>query len=175
MHLILAFVSAIVSIFYILDRLGIDIGGINPFAWRRRRAWAKRYQGDPVYALDDPMDVAAVLVIGTSRITGDLSIEQKQTAIRLFQETFSIDAQAATALYASSSHLLAAPQLIESQLDGLLGRSEDRFSDSQAISVLAMIDQVLDKGLAPGSDQLALVGRIRAAIARADALNNQWT
>ena len=43
MHVILGILSSIVAILYALDRLGIDLGGLNPFYWYRRRAFAKKY------------------------------------------------------------------------------------------------------------------------------------
>ena len=43
MHVLLGVLTAIVSILYALDRLGIDLGGMNPFHWYRRRAFAKKY------------------------------------------------------------------------------------------------------------------------------------
>ena len=39
MHIILGALGSIVTILYMLDRLGIDIGGLNPFYWYRRRAF----------------------------------------------------------------------------------------------------------------------------------------
>ena len=66
MHLILGLLTAIVTILFLLDRLGINLGGLNPFDWRRRRAFAKRYGADPIYSVEDPIHVAALLIIGAA-------------------------------------------------------------------------------------------------------------
>ena len=42
MHVILGILTALITVLYLLDRMGIDLGGMNPFYWRRRRAWAKK-------------------------------------------------------------------------------------------------------------------------------------
>ena len=56
MHIILGFLGAVVTILVLFKRLsdaGIDIGWLNPFAWRRRRAWRNKYQGNPIFSLSD--------------------------------------------------------------------------------------------------------------------------
>ena len=45
MHILIAFLGSLITVFYLLDRLGVDIGGFNPFHWRRKRAWSRQYQG----------------------------------------------------------------------------------------------------------------------------------
>ena len=78
MHIVIGFLAALVTIFYLLDRLGIDLGGFNPFHWRRRRAGSKKYQSDPIFSIEDPMHVAAILILGAAKLDGDLSAEQKR-------------------------------------------------------------------------------------------------
>jgi len=51
MHIVLGILTSLIAILYFLDRMGIDLGGLNPFYWRRRRAWARKYGGDPIYAV----------------------------------------------------------------------------------------------------------------------------
>ncbi len=97
MHIIIGFLTALVTIFYLLDRLGIDLGGFNPFHWRRRRAWANKYNSDPIYSVEDPMHVAALLVLGAAKLDGVISAEQKRVALEQFAITFSLDARDASA------------------------------------------------------------------------------
>jgi hypothetical protein len=118
MHVLLGLLGSLITILYILDRLGFDLAGMNPFYWRRRRAWAKKYEGDPIYSVEDPIEVAAILIIGVARLEGDLSAEQKRVAQEQFASAFSMDARAAAQLLGSASHLLGAPQVIDAQLDG---------------------------------------------------------
>ena len=80
MHLVLGFLGTVVTVLFLLDRLGIDLGGMNPFYWYRRRAFAKKYGSDPIYSIEDPIHVAALLIIGAAKLDGDLTAEQKKTA-----------------------------------------------------------------------------------------------
>ena len=142
MHIILGLLTAIVTILYLLDRMGIDLGGMNPFYWRRRRAWAKKYEGDPIYAVEDPIEVAALLVLGAARIEGDLGAEQKRVAQEQFETEFSMDAREASQLLASAAHLLGAPQVIDTQLEGVSAKNKGLFSRDQADSMLRMMETV---------------------------------
>ena len=72
MHLILGFLTAIVTILFLLDRLGINLGGLNPFHWHRKRAFARKYGSDPIYSIEDPIHVAALLIIGAAKLEGPL-------------------------------------------------------------------------------------------------------
>ncbi|MEL7185312.1 MAG: TerB family tellurite resistance protein, partial [Pseudomonadota bacterium] len=85
MHVVIALLGSIVTILYLLDRLGVDIGWLNPFHWMHRRRWSKKFDGDPIYAVEEPMHVAALLVIGIARLDGDISAEQKQSAKDQFE------------------------------------------------------------------------------------------
>ena len=80
MHILIAFLGSLVTVFYLLDRLDVDIGGFNPFHWRRKRAWSRQYHGDPVLSVEDPLHVAALLILGTAKLDGIVSAEQKRVA-----------------------------------------------------------------------------------------------
>ncbi len=142
MHIVIGLLGSLVTILYLLDRLGVDIGGLNPFYWYRRRAFAKKYGSDPVYSIEDPVHVAALLVIGTAKLEGDLTAEQKRVAQEQFESEFSMDSREASALFGSAAHLLAAPQLIDTQLRKLAQVNEGRFSPVQAASLVQMMNAV---------------------------------
>ena len=80
MHIILGLLGTIVTILVLLHRLaeaGIDLGGLNPYFWHRRRQWRKKYQGNPVYRMDDPMDATAILMVAAAKADGDMTREDK--------------------------------------------------------------------------------------------------
>ena len=80
MHIILGILGAIVTILILLNRLaeaGIDLGGLNPFSARRLRKWQQKFEGNPLFALDDPVEVAAVLVVATANIAGVVTAEER--------------------------------------------------------------------------------------------------
>ena len=142
MHVVLGLLGTIVTILFLLDRLGINLGGLNPFSWRRRRAWAKKYEGDPIYSVEEPMHVAALLIIGATKLDGDWTAEQRKVALNQFESGFALDSHAASELLGSATHLLGAPQIIDTQLNGLADKNKDRFSRDQAESMIQMMVEV---------------------------------
>jgi len=161
MHIVIGLLGSAVTILFLLDRLGIDLGGLNPFHWYRRRAFANKYGSDPIYSIEDPIHLAALLVIGAAKLDGDVTAGQKAAAREQFENVFSLDAKAASELFGSAAHLLAAPQLIEEQLQKLADRSGDRFSPDQAESVVEMMTSVVSADGSPSATQSAFIENVR--------------
>jgi hypothetical protein len=174
MHVLLGLLGAVVTILYLLDRLGIDLGGLNPFYWRRRRAWAKQYHGDPIHSVEDPIQVAALLIVGAAKLNGDLTAEQKQTAIAQFEETFSLNSREASELLTSATHLLGAPQVIDTQLEGLIARHKDRFTPDQAASIMLMIARVTSADGEPSEQQNEFIADLRSHLRFAETKEGPW-
>lgn len=175
MHIILGLLTSLVTIFFLLDRLGVDIGGLNPFHWARRRAWAKKYQGDPIYSVEKPVDVAACLMIGVARLSGDLTVEQKQLILTIFEEKFSLSAQEASELFVAASHLLGSPQLLDTQMRQLADRRKGLFSAEQAGSLIEMIEQTAAPGLQRSDSQEEVLAHIRTALVEPEKADGEWT
>ena len=172
---LLGILTALITILYLLDNLGVHLGGLNPWSWRRRRAWRKKYEGDPIFAIEDPVEVAALFVLGGARLGGDLTAEQKRRAIEAFGETFSLDERAATDLTASSLHLLGAPQLLGRQLEKLCERHTQTFSAEQAASVVALARDVVSSGGQPSAVQQQFFARLGESIARNPSGTGPWS
>ena len=143
MHILIAFLGALVTVFYLLDRLGIDIGGFNPFHWHRKRAWSRQYHGDPIYSIEDPLHVAALLILGAAKLDGIVSAEQKRIALERFETVFSLEPNESAELVGSAIHLLAAPQVIDAQLQGLADKNKNCFTQEQADSMVQLMVEVV--------------------------------
>jgi uncharacterized tellurite resistance protein B-like protein len=161
MHIILGALGSIVTILFLPDRLGIDLGGMNPFYWYRRRAFAKKYGSDPIFSVEDPMQIASLLVIGAAKLDGDLTASQKEMAQRLFESEFSLSEKEASQLFGSAAHLLAAPQLLDDQLTKLVMRNGDRFSPEQTESLLDMMTRVASADGGLSATQEAFLQHVR--------------
>ena len=175
MHIVLGLLTTIISILYLLDRMGIDLGGLNPFYWRRRRAWAAKYQGDPIYSVEDPMHVAALLIVGAGKLEGDLSAEQKIAVLRLFKSKFSLDAAAASELLGSAAHLLGAPQVIDAQLNGVAQKNKDRLSGDQAESMIQMMLDVASVDGEPSAKQSDYIDSVRGLFVAPEKGQGVWS
>jgi uncharacterized tellurite resistance protein B-like protein len=174
MHIILGALASIVTILYLLDRMGIDLGGFNPFYWRRRRAWAKKYEGDPVYSVEDPVEVAALLILGAAKLNGDISAEQRRVAQQQFQSVFSMSERDALQLIASATHLLGAPQVIDTQLKGVIAKNKDRLTPEQAKSMLDMMMEIAAADGDSTAEQREYVDFVRSEFAREEKGEGPW-
>lgn len=143
MHILIAFLGSLVTVFFLLDRLGIDIGGFNPFHWHRKRKWSRQYHGDPIYSVEDPLHIAALLILGAAKLDGVVSAEQKRVALERFETVFSLQAKEAAELVGSALHLLGAPQIIDAQLQGLADKNKTCFTQEQADSMLQLMVEVV--------------------------------
>lgn len=178
MHVLLGLLGTIVTILYLFHRLaemGISLGGLNPFYWRRRRAWRKQYEGDPIFAVEDPMEVAALIVVAIAKLEGDISAEQKQTAILEFKNKFSLSDRDAAQLLASSSHLLAHPQVIRTQLDGLMTRHKELFTAEQTESLVSMMRNIASVEGSPSEEQNSLLAEVQNRFAAPPSRDGVWS
>ena len=177
MHVIIGLLGSIVSLLWILHRLaemGIDLGGLNPWYWWRRRKWQQKYEGDPINAVEDPMEIGALVVVAMAKVAGDITAEQKNIILNEFIDTFSLDSKSATQLFGSCTHLLGQPQVIDTQLAGLFDRHNDLFSAEQAESVVGMMRKVAEAEGAPNEQQRQLMGDVREKLGMPPAGEGIW-
>lgn len=154
MHIILGLLGVIVTILILLNRLsdgGIDIGWLNPFAWRRRRAWRRQLEANPVYTLDSPMEVTALLALAVAKSDGDMTAEQKTGLQELFVDEFNVDDRKAAALINSSAFLLRDGEEVRSNIQRIMQRSADDFSAERIESARVLLSKVaaLDGPVSP--------------------------
>jgi uncharacterized tellurite resistance protein B-like protein len=177
MHILLALLGTLVTILVLLYRLadiGIGLGGLNPFAWRRRRAWRQKFEANPIFSLDDPREIAAVLLAGLAKIDGDLSAEEKQSLLQEFEGSFSLPPKRASELLSSTVFMLGDLQVVSSQLDELIARYRERLDAAQIESLLSMLERMAQVGGAPSPRQETMLESIRAALATAPPAKGTW-
>lgn len=177
MHIVLGILAAIVTILILLHRLadaGIDLGGLNPFLWKRRRTWRKKYEGNPLYALDSAMEVAALLVVATGKCDGDISAEQRKTILGMFEEEFHLSLRDSAGLLASNVHLLATVIDASQEVEKIVARSRDRFTAEQTDSTIGLMQRVAEVEGGPTSMQRELIEAVRSALSKDIPLASKW-
>lgn len=177
MHIILSLLGGVATLLFILYRLaemGVTLGGLNPFWWRRRRAWRRKYEANPVFSLQDPKEIGALLVVGVAKIDGDMSAEEKRALPAEFERTFSVDAREAAELVAASAYMLGDAEVLRTQLDGVLANGRERLNREQAESVLEMMERIAGLGGAPTGEQLRLIDAVRGGLTRPAAPQGTW-
>lgn len=123
--LVITFVMAMEA----LRRFGIDVGWLNPLTFFHRRAWRKKVSTPPLYAMEHPVDVVAVLALATVQTTGVISSQQKAGVQALLRQHLNLSEADATNIWLSSSHMLRNRPLEPSEMPAVLACSADKFTD----------------------------------------------
>jgi len=145
MHIVLGVLSAAAGLIWALvalQRSGFDPASLNPFLWLRRSQWRSKYGTRPIFNLEGPMDVAAVLILGTAKCEGEISSQQKQAVQTIFETEFRLDRNTAADLLVASSHLMRDEIYLVDNLDKILEKSCRRFTAEQARSLLSLMQRV---------------------------------
>lgn len=145
MHIILGALATIVTILILVNRLsnnGLDIGWLNPFAWKRRREWSKKYHANPLYALTSPMEVTALFMVGLAKSEGEISSEQKNEIKRKFREVFNLTEQNAVELFTSSAFLLKEDARVIADVRKIVEASLGNFSSEQVSSAQELLTHI---------------------------------
>jgi hypothetical protein len=174
MHIVLGALGAIVTILILVNRLsdnGIDIGWLNPFAWKRRREWAKKYHANPVYSIKKPMEITGLLMIALAKSEGDMSSEQKNEIKQKFIEVFHLSEDKAVSLITSSVFLLKEELTVVKDMDKLLAASLDDFTEEQANSAYSLLRHISCFEGAPNSFQSEIVALFKKSLESRFKLN----
>jgi uncharacterized tellurite resistance protein B-like protein len=140
--MIIAVITALAGLIWALSALqssGFQFSSLNPFlAWRRWQ-WRKTYGDKPLYKLEHPIDAAGVLLLGIVKADGEITSEQKQELLAIFQKEFDLSRDRASDLLLASSHLIRDELYLVDRLDKILERSAGRFERATADSLLALM------------------------------------
>lgn len=175
MHIILGVLGTLVTILVLLNRLqdaGIDIGWLNPFSWARRRAFRLQYNQSPAYTLSSPMDVAALLMFAVAKADGDITREQKEGLLALFESEFHLTANKAQELLGASAHLYGNGEDVKSNPKAVVARSLDAFTAEQVESVVGLLNKVSQLDGTPSNSQRKLVDSFTAVLPKSSA--SKW-
>lgn len=143
--MIIAAITALAGLLWAINSLmrsGFHLADLNPFLAYRRWQWRRTYGGKPIYKLDRPMDVAAVLLLGIAKADGDITSDQKRELQSIFQNEFEISRDESADLLLASSHLIRDEIYIVDHLDKILERSAPRFETENVRSLLRLMRKV---------------------------------
>src|SRR5690606_6587346 len=138
----LGFLTTLVTALFLLDRLGIDIGGLNPFSWHRRRQWRKKYYTLPVHQLKRPIEGATVLLVGAVQSEGLVSREQKNEILDIFMGEFRLSRADADEYFVSANFLLKDIVDVSSEVHHILAPIKSLFTETQSRALIEMLKKV---------------------------------
>ena len=177
MHIILAILGTIVTILVLVKRLadvGIDIGWLNPFSWRRRRAWRKKYEGNPIFSLDGPLEVAAMLATSVAKIGGDISNEEKAMLLAIFESEFGKSEKEASELLLSSIYIFGDGEDAKAKPEKVMQRSLEKFSEDQARSVMSLLNIIKDMDATNANEKEKFIAKIENVFTKQFDKNREW-
>lgn len=160
MHIVIGIITALGGLVWALvalQRAGFSISSLNPFAWYRRTQWSKKYSGKPLYSLSEPLDVAAVLLLGVAKCEGEISAEQKQALISIFENDFRQTHDEATDLLLASSHLIRNETYLVDNLPKILEHSASTFTEARIQSLLTLMRRLSTIENAANQEQKKLI------------------
>jgi uncharacterized tellurite resistance protein B-like protein len=149
MIILLEILGSIITILYLVDKFsqkGVNAGrlNLNPFAWYRSRKWQNKYHADPAFSLDRPMEAVAGLLYVMAKCSGEITREQKECIIEIFETEFRLDERQAVELLTSSSFLLKDEDHIVENLKSFLKPSLAKFDAEKRQSTLDLLQKVAD-------------------------------
>lgn len=179
MHVIIAAITAIAGLFWALNSLqrsGFDLNSLNPFLAYRRWRWRSTYGARPIYRLERPMDVAAVLLLGIAKADGDITSDQKRELQAMFQSEFEISRDQAADLLLASSHLIRDQIYIVDHLDKILETSAARFEPAAVGSLLGMMRKIAAMDGSINGEQQKLIDATESYFAaRQKVAGGKWS
>jgi uncharacterized tellurite resistance protein B-like protein len=178
MHVIIGALGSLVTILWLLHRLaemGIDLGGLNPFLWQRRRRWKKHYDANPIYKIDSPLEATALLITAAAKADGDMSAEEKAEILRIFSKEFHLSKNDAAGLLISSSHLLGKGEEVQGHLQKVMAPSLQNFTPEQAASAIELITRVTNIAGSASELQRELISNSNSVLASIGPEHGKWS
>ncbi|MES2948689.1 MAG: phenylacetic acid degradation protein [Pseudomonadota bacterium] len=157
-----------------LKRNGVDIGWLNPFTFFHRLRWRQKSTIPPLYALDHPIDVVAVLALAAVQTSGIVTSKQKEGVLTLLCQQLSMDLAEANKLWILSSHLLRHRALDAREVPGVLGKSADKFSDYHQKTLMSVVKAAIAIEPPENAAQRELVAAIEAFFNQRKAAPAAW-
>jgi len=177
MHIIIGLLTAVVTILVLLKQLadnGIYLGGLNPFAGKRARKWREQLQADPIFQIQDPMDVTALLMTAVAKADGDISAEQKRGLLTMFSEKFHLSEKEAVELLNASVFMLADGSRVHDDVNKILQPSLEKFTPSQAGSVCELLKKTVDFEGTMSERQRTIIDQVEAVLREKFDNKPQW-
>lgn len=160
----IAILTAIAGVIWALYRLhtsGVDLNAFNPFYWFRRRKWQNQINTKPIHLIENPIEAAALLLVATAKLDGEITREQKRFVIQLFTNEFSITEQVANELYATSSYMLKDVDNIVAEVRLILAPCKDAFKPNHIATLVEMLHKVAGEESSPTVAQDELILEVR--------------
>lgn len=146
MHLILALLGLIVTVLILTNQLAnnkLSFGWLNPFSWLKSQDKPKKLPADdPVYVLEEPQEVIALLIMALAKSDGGMSAAQKKEILAQFTQIFQLNNEKAANLLSASTFLLHDDMDMVKKPQQLFAASKKKFSQAQIIASINLLKHI---------------------------------
>lgn len=126
-----------------LAELGISTAGMNPLLRRRRKKWKERSR-NPIYNIESPLEMTALLMVAAAGGGAGLNAESKREILRLFESEFRLGGKHASELLIASEYLLQDGIEFRNNFKEIMRKSLRNFTPEQRASAVSMIERIAD-------------------------------
>lgn len=168
MHIVIAVITAIAGLLWALHSLqqsGFDLNSLNPFYWWRRRAWEKK-QVDPLYAIDSPRELAAVLAFATVRLGGDPTEEQKRFLLQAYENELQFARTDCVEMYSVASYLVSTDPNFMHKAGKLVAPCRSSLTDEQRTSILKLATDAASSSSELTNAQTTFIDEVAKALSQ---------
>lgn len=164
MHILLALISAITGLLWILYRLhraGVDLNALNPLLWYRRYLWQQQYGTQPFHQLETPLEAVGVILMLVIKGKGAVTRESKNELIQLFVSRFHLTQEKANEFYNACSYMIEGVTTSELEVPNILKPNKSQFTLAQVDSLYELMEWVAKLDGEPNENQQLLIDTVK--------------
>jgi len=118
--------------------------------------------------------LTALLMLALVKREGEITASDKSLLLGLYRDTFHLSDRQAAQLLASSAHLLGAGDAFIFNIGKVVAPSKAAFTDEQALSSLALLEQVAAAGGGASEQQRQLIEEARTLLVSERESGGKW-
>jgi hypothetical protein len=165
-YAVLSAIPAIVWALVVLQRSGFDLNALNPFLWKRRRDWQAKRAARPIFALEEPIDVACVLLVAVAREGSELITEDRERLVGIFTQELKLDERKAREELKLAEYMLREGPSIVGEVGKIVAPCRGKFNQTQVDSLKSLLPTVTGSSRPLTPRQSAIVAEFDAAFRR---------
>jgi len=149
-----------VILLIILALSGLMWGIVNLQRELRRREWAAK-NTTPLFSIESPRELAATLAFAALACGGELTSDQKQALIQLYEDELNFSSDGANEMYAYASYLISTDPNYATRVRQIVAPVLEELTSQQCVSTLDMVQNLVAE---PTVTQLEFISQLKAVL-----------